>query len=283
MEQQLYYYQIVNRDTGITKNKIKHTYQRKRELERKKRQRRIKISICIAISSVIFFVAAVIYIRYLTSKINEYKNATSNMRKSTEITGSEIQVSNVNSGSCLYSYDYVVPEKLSTEEARERFLDYTDMDSRFLDIYNNYTDYPESLIKSLANNPELLSYTLKYNFAARKVTGGFTEDEINSSLPLLLQWDERWGYTNYGSDCLGITGCAPTCLSMVILGLTKNENATPDAIACYSLNNGFYSYGDGTYWSLIPNACEYYGLNAYEISMSKETIFDELQNGHPIK
>lgn len=115
------------------------------------------------------------------------------------------------------------------------------------------------------------------------MTGGFTEDEINSSLPLLLQWDERWGYTNYGSDCLGITGCAPTCLSMVILGLTKNENATPDAIACYSLNNGFYSYGDGTYWSLIPNACEYYGLNAYEISMSKETIFDELQNGHPIK
>ena len=37
----------------------------------------------------------------------------------------------------------------------------------------------------------------------------------DGSVPLFLQWDERWGYRSYGGDFLAVTGCGPTALSMV--------------------------------------------------------------------
>ena len=34
-------------------------------------------------------------------------------------------------------------------------------------------------------------------------------------VPLFLQWDLQWGYFDYGGNLLGLSGCGPTCLSMV--------------------------------------------------------------------
>ena len=45
--------------------------------------------------------------------------------------------------------------------------------------------------------------------------------------PLFLQWDPRWGYTEYGEDSfLGLSGCGPTCLSMVLYYLTGDKSLT---------------------------------------------------------
>ena len=98
----------------------------------------------------------------------------------------------------------------------------------------------------------------------------------------MLQWDQRWGYVSYGSSDIALSGCAPTCLSMVIVGLTGNHNATPNKIAKYAQDNGYYLKGTGTSWSLLTEGASYLGVEGREISLSKKTVQTALQQGQPI-
>lgn len=41
-----------------------------------------------------------------------------------------------------------------------------------------------------------------------------------SEVPLLLQWDQRWGYHRYAGEEMGLSGCGPTALSMVAIFMT---------------------------------------------------------------
>lgn len=66
---------------------------------------------------------------------------------------------------------------------------------------------------------------------------------------------------------------------MVIFSLTGNENATPDAVAEFSENNGYYVYGEGTSWSLMTDAAAYYGVKAGELSLSEGSMKDCLDSG----
>ena len=149
-------------------------------------------------------------------------------------------------------------------------------------IYENKEAYPQALLTALANNPEMVEFVKGYLTTEHIATGGFSEEELTAEFPLLLQWDKRWGYVDYGSNNIGVAGCGPTCLSMVILALTGNENATPDELAEYSEENGHYVKGAGTAWSLMTEGAEAYGLRAEEISLDEKSMQDCLDNGNPI-
>ena len=80
----------------------------------------------------------------------------------------------------------------------------------------------------------MLDFVKGYLTAEPVANGGLTHAEKKEDIPLLLQWDKRWGYAPYGNNNIAISGCAPTCLSMVIVGLTKDTAATPDVVASYA-------------------------------------------------
>ena len=109
-----------------------------------------------------------------------------------------------------------------------------------------------------------------------------TKKECKEKIPLLLQWDQRWGYVSYGSSDIALSGCAPTCLSMVIVGLTGNLKATPNKIAKYAQDNGYYLKGTGTSWSLLTEGASHFGVVGREISLSKETVCGVLKQGQPV-
>ena len=71
-------------------------------------------------------------------------------------------------------------------------------------------------------------------------------------------------------------------LSMVIVGLTGNHNATPDKIAKYAQDNGYYLKGTGTSWSLLTEGASHFGVVGREISLSKETVCGVLKQGQPV-
>lgn len=118
-----------------------------------------------------------------------------------------------------------------------------------------------------------------YFTAEKTVQGGFTEDELKQDTPLFMQWDSRWGHVPYGDSNIGIAGCAPTCLSMVIFALTGNADATPDAIAAYSMENGHYVSGVGTAWSLITEAGKEYGVSISELGLDEDAMKRQLDYG----
>lgn len=168
---------------------------------------------------------------------------------------------------------------LQDREVEEQLLALAAASPETAEIYRNRAAYPEELLKAFAHNPEMLDFVKGYPDADGSVTGGFTEEETEQSFPLLLQWDARWGYYPYGGSCIGIAGCGPTCLSMVILSLTGDESATPDVLADYSMNNGHYVAGQGTAWTLMTEAPGLYGVSVSELGLDKTAMEQVLDWG----
>lgn len=148
-------------------------------------------------------------------------------------------------------------------------------------VADNAGNYPEKLLEALANNPEQADFAAHYPEKKGTVTGeGLTEGEKSQEFPLLLQWDPRWGYASYGDDSVvGLSGCGPTALSMVLWYLTGNEELTPDKIADYSMKKGYYISGTGTAWLLLEEVPPLYDIWVSQPEADDSTMRQALDRG----
>ena len=143
--------------------------------------------------------------------------------------------------------------------------------------------YPEKLVELAGKNEEAIPFV--YHYPEYKDTTWEIDLSLEAqqdTVPLLIQWDERWGYTPYGDGLLGYTGCGPTCLSMVALYFLNDASYTPLKIAQFAEEQGYYVPGSGSSWTLISDGCEQLGLHAREISLTESSLKAELDAGHPI-
>lgn len=159
-------------------------------------------------------------------------------------------------------------EAISTS-SKLRSIQHSD---QWKEIFDHAENYPDVLLRDLERNPEMLDYVTGYSGAERTAQGGLTEAEKMEDHPLLIQWDERWGYVPYGSYNVGISGCGPTCLSMMIFSFTRDSSMTPDAMARIAEDGGYYVKGEGTAWSLMTDVAGWYGF-----SVSQETFPSEFR------
>lgn len=175
-----------------------------------------------------------------------------------------------------------VPVFREGDALREQMHKLAKKDRDYQEIYDHYDEYPESLMLALSNNSEMLDFVKGYLGAEHVANGGLTRAECKADIPLLIQWDKRWGYAPYGNSDVAISGCAPTCLSMVVVGLTGNTDITPAAVAEYAEEAGYYQEGTGTSWSLMTEGCEHYGIHGQELSLDRNVIMKHLDAGEPI-
>lgn len=183
----------------------------------------------------------------------------------------------------ILRYDVETPQVIEENEIRGRLASLVGKYPEFSEVYEHMDEYPEKLLASLCNNPEMIDFVKGYPGNTGMAAGELTDKELRAKIPHLLQWDKRWGYAAYGeNNMVALAGCAPTCMSMVIVGLTGNEAATPDAIADYAMQNGFYVEGTGTAWSLMTEGGQQWGVYGREISLMENNIVSELEAGHPI-
>lgn len=171
------------------------------------------------------------------------------------------------------------PVQRSRREALKRLEELAEDSKLISEILENPALYPDKMLEALANNPEMADYVAGYPEMAekpsedRKSGGGITGREKEQEYPLFLQWDPRWGYMPYGQySNVGLAGCGPTCLSMVMYYLLENEELTPDVIAAYSEDNGYYVWGAGTAWALLEDYPAMYGLSVRQPGKSEETL-----------
>lgn len=155
-------------------------------------------------------------------------------------------------------------------------------DERIQDILDHYDAYPHTLLEKLIQDIDVLTFV--YDYPQRKdfITPLHIPEVQEGEIPLLLQWDQRWGYQTYGDDIMAITGCAPTALSMVIIGLTQDTSITPYVLANDAQENGYYVAGVGTSWSMLTQGVVSYGIEGVELPLSEQNIVHTLQNGKPI-
>jgi len=146
-----------------------------------------------------------------------------------------------------------------------------------------YSDYPESLIQLLERNPETETFVLEYPMKKDILPEiDLSEYENSETVPLFLQWDQRWGYIQYGSDVAGLTGCGPVCLSMAAYHITGDPAMSPDRIIQFALDNGYCIPGNGTSWTLISEGGVKLGLDVTEIPLVESRIYANLEVGNPI-
>ncbi len=152
-----------------------------------------------------------------------------------------------------------------------------------LDDIMNSTQYPKQLKDIALKNEEALEFV--YDYPAEHVkehTIDLTEEAFMDSVPLFVQWDKRWGYEKYSGNFFAASGCGPTTLSMVVVYLTHNREASPIAVAKYSKEAGYSVDGSGSSWTLISEGCRHYGVKAKAVALDESRMKAELDEGHPI-
>lgn len=147
-------------------------------------------------------------------------------------------------------------------------------------IYDNAAVYSDKILQCLAVNSELKQFVIDYPAKISIVfDGNFNVDVPEDEVPLFLQFDEKWGYADYGNNIIGINGCGPTCLSMAYTYLKKDGTMNPIKVADFSAANGHLNENGDTNWTLMTDGAKALGLTSEEIPLSKDTILSSLENG----
>ena len=147
------------------------------------------------------------------------------------------------------------------------------------------TGYPSYLVSLLGRNKEAASFVLNYPIrkdSYKNVTFNLTEYKNSKTVPLFMQWDERWGYDKYGKGCIGTSGCGPTALSMVAMYLLNDTTLTPRKLAQFAIKEGYCIPGSGSSWSLMSKGGVTLGMKVTTVSNNETAIKKQLAKGHPM-
>lgn len=147
----------------------------------------------------------------------------------------------------------------------------------------SFSSYPQEIIDLLERNPETEEFVLEYpEHYGKNLEIDLSGYDLSQGVPLFLQWDQQWGYIDYGSSVVGLTGCGPVCLSMAAYYLTGDAGMSPDKIVEFALDHGYYSPGNGSSWTLISEGGVELGLDVTEIPLDENRIMENLEVGNPI-
>lgn len=154
-------------------------------------------------------------------------------------------------------------------------------DSRAGEILQHPETYPPALLELLAGNHETLDFVLGYPEHHADAPAESLTEPLDT-VPLLLQWDDRWGYQAYGGSTVAVSGCAPTSLAMAAAYLTGDSTVTPYRVARYAAEHGYYIPGQGTSWSLLSEGASAFGISCRQLSLDKAQIDAALDAGQPV-
>lgn len=101
---------------------------------------------------------------------------------------------------------------------------------------------------------------------------------MSTQVPLLKQWDEKWGDYPYGTSTLAASGCGPTCFAMI--AQYYGINITPPQAADFAIINSFYPTPEGTHWGFFAAAGDFFGIPIYQTTNPNE-VHAALQQGIP--
>ena len=225
---------------------------------RRRRRRKIRHSVIFLCSSIAVIVFVAVESRMITSGdggTNRY---------------------DVEAGNNTYDNAVIENSKISEKNKIQN-------EQSMLDDIMNSTQYPKQLKDLALKNEEALEFV--YDYPAEHVkehTIDLTEEASMDSVPLFVQWDKRWGYEKYSGNFFAASGCGPTTLSMVVVYLTHNREASPIAVAKYSKEAGYSVDGSGSSWTLISEGCRHYGVKAKAVALDESRMKAELDEGHPI-
>lgn len=189
----------------------------------------------------------------------------------------------------MQTIENALEESKYGEDLRKLYEQYPQVEDMLLHL----KAYPDEIIEHFIKVPETVEWAVNYpEYTAKSeeelneaalIPLDLDEYEIRGKIPAYYQWDTDWGYTFYGEGYMAVTGCGPTCLSMVATGLTGDTSITPKKVADISTSIGAYVEGVGTSWDLMTKGAEQLGLHSKKIeTWTASGLRSKLQEGNPI-
>lgn len=143
--------------------------------------------------------------------------------------------------------------------------------------------YPEELLEMLEKNEEAYDFVTGYpnrgEYMGKEIN--LTAEDLAGQVPLLMQWDMRWGYDSYGQDMIAVAGCGPTCMTMAYLYLTGDTSMNPRNMAEYACESGFCTQA-GTSWEFFTAGTAGLGLSGQELPLGETQIKNALDQGNVV-
>lgn len=173
-------------------------------------------------------------------------------------------------------------QSISDGEVRAKLTELAQSNKTVRQVLEQADQYPADLLELLSNNEETADFVLGYTEKKGQAPAEDIGEVASGEIPLLLQWDERWGYTQYGDNMIAINGCGPTVVAMAAAGLTGDNSITPYKVAQYAEEQGYYTGESGTSWELMTQGAVHFGVQGQELGLSESEILSELESGHPV-
>lgn len=143
-------------------------------------------------------------------------------------------------------------------------------------VYDNFYNLDDVDAYLTGNDPDTIEFV--YNKNHKFTDFNFYKGEsvkLKRKTPYYLQWDNRWAYDNLYPTNIGISGCGPTSLSMIISRLT-NTLIYPNEMAQKAskfMNDG------GMDWAFIDHISKEYNLKVTDINLDKDKMIKALEDG----
>ena len=173
-------------------------------------------------------------------------------------------------------------QSISDGEVRAKLTELAQSNKTVRQVLEQADQYPADLLELLSNNEETADFVLGYTEKKGQAPAEDIGEVRSGEIPLLLQWDERWGYAQYGDNMIAINGCGPTVVAMAAAGLTGDNSITPYKVAQYAEEQGYYTGESGTSWELMTQGAVHFGVQGQELGLSESEILSELESGHPV-
>lgn len=214
---------------------------------------------------VIFLAFIVVVFNFLKSRYNETKYYVDSPLDSI----SEIFSQAFKNG------DYKTDNKRALKKNLQKEADVGNDNARWL--VDNFDYLDDSLIYLAGNDSDAIDFV--YNYSNEITDFEYYPGEsvdFERSTPYFLQWDNRWAYDYLGDSVIGLAGCGPTSMAMVLARLEGDTSIDPGKIALDAQN---YMTDDGIAWKFFNDEANRYGYTAYDISNDEGSIIDALEKG----
>ena len=146
-------------------------------------------------------------------------------------------------------------------------------------IAKHADEYSDERLPELAMRESAAISFVRNVPSADKTATAYEEGTEQGSYPLLYDWDEHWGYVEYAGSNMGVLGSGPTTLSMAYMGLTGNNDQTPDELATLSTEGGYTDETAGTTADFFTNVAPEIGLSIQEYTPSSDNLSAILSSG----
>lgn len=163
------------------------------------------------------------------------------------------------------------------EELIKNIEPYISTDPKAKWIYDNYYNLPNIDAYLTGNDQDTIEFVYNMHNGNKDFPNspGQSKD-LGRITPFYLQWDNRWAYNELANRNIGIAGCGPTSLAMILSRIKDDPTITPDKIAKDAES---YMVAEGIGWNFFTDGSSKYGYNIKEVSNNEEEMKKALEDG----